>query len=131
MKRIAKTWIEISKTALTQNVRAFRRHVGAKTSVMAVVKSNAYGHGLVEVSKIADKEGAAWFGVDNVDEGIALRKNGITKPILLLGYTKNDRLRDCVDHRLSFVVYNLETAKALRRLRLKSVSGKPKLGTKA
>jgi alanine racemase len=98
---------------------------------MAVVKSNAYGHGLVEVAKIADKEGAAWFGVDNVDEGIELRKNGITKPILVLGYTKNNRLRDCVDGRLSFVVYNLETAKALRALHLKPVSTKPKLGVKA
>ena len=58
MKRANKTWVEISKSALTNNVRAFRRHVGEETSVMAVVKSNAYGHGLVEVAQIADKEDA-------------------------------------------------------------------------
>lgn len=127
----AKTWVEISKSALTSNVRAFRRHVGAKTAVMAVVKSNAYGHGLVDVSQIADTEGVAWFGVDNVDEGIALRKAGITKPILILGYTLRDRLRDCVDYRLSFVVYNLETAMALKALQLKPIVGTPKLGAKA
>lgn len=89
---------------------------------MAVVKSNAYGHGLVPVARVADAEGAAWFGVDNVDEGIELRKNGIKKPILILGYTLNSRLRDCVDHELSFVVYNLETARALRKLQLKKKS---------
>lgn len=131
MKQPAKTWVEISKKALTNNVRAFRRYVGEKTAVMAVVKSNAYGHGLVEVAQIADKEGAAWFGVDNVDEGISLRKNGIKKPILILGYTLNERLADCVKHRLSFVVYNMETVKAIRALKLKAVTGKPGLGTKA
>jgi alanine racemase len=113
-----KTWVEISKSSLTKNVRAFRSHVGKKTSIMAVVKSNAYGHGLVETARIADSAGASWFGVDNVDEGIVLRKNGIEKSILILGYTLNSRLRDCVDNRLSFVVYNLETAKALRELKL-------------
>jgi alanine racemase len=126
-----KTWIELSKSALTKNVRAFRRHVGDQTSIMTVVKSNAYGHGLIEVAKVADAEGAHWFGVDNVDEGIALRKAGIKKPILLLGYTLNDRLKDCVDHRLSFVVYNLETAQAIRRLKLPRVPKKPVLGMKA
>ncbi|MEO5927304.1 MAG: alanine racemase [Patescibacteria group bacterium] len=131
MKRSAKTWVEISKSALTNNVRAFRRHVGEQTSVMAVIKSNAYGHGLVPVAKIADKEGAGWLGVDNVDEGIELRKAGIKKPILLLGYTLNDRLADCVKYRLSFVVYNLETVKAIRALKLKPVTGRPSLGTKA
>lgn len=126
-----KTWIELSKNALTKNVRAFRRHVGDATSVMAVVKSNAYGHGLIPIAKVAEAEGATWFGVDHIDEGIALRKAGITKPILLLGYTLNERLAECVKHRISFVVYNLETVKALRALRLKPIGKKPTLATKA
>ena len=79
-----KTWIEISRSALTHNVKAFRCHLGSSVAVMAIVKSNAYGHGLVPTAKIADRAGASWFGVDNVDEGIALRKHGIKKPILLL-----------------------------------------------
>ncbi len=126
-----KTWVEISKSALQNNVRSFRRHVGPQTSVMAVVKSNAYGHGLVETSLIADKEGAAWFGVDNVDEGIQLRKAGIKKPILVLGYTLNSRLKDCVVNHLSFVVYNMETVQALKKLKLKAVPKTPRLSTKA
>ncbi|MFZ2803886.1 MAG: alanine racemase [Patescibacteria group bacterium] len=127
----SKTWVEISRAALAQNVGAFRRHVGKKTAVMAVVKSNAYGHGLLEIALNADKGGVAWFGVDNVDEGIALRQAGISKPILILGYTLNERLTDCVEQRLSFIVYNLETAKALKKLKLKPVGKHPKLGAKA
>ncbi len=123
MKPESKTWVEVSKKALTNNVKAFRRHLGAKVGVMAVVKSNAYGHGLVETAQIADAAGAAWFGVDNVDEGIALRKAGITKPILILGYTIKSRLPDAVKNDLSFILSNLETVLALKKLKLTGRKG--------
>jgi len=131
MVREPKTWVEISRSALTHNITTFRKHVGAKTPIMAVVKSNAYGHGLVQVVKTADAAGAAWFGVDNVDEGLELRKNGITKPILVLGYTPDSRLKDCVESRLSFTVYNMGTAKALAKLHLHPIGTRPSLDTKA
>ena len=120
----AKTWVEISSRALTSNVKAFRSHLSDATQMMAVVKSNAYGHGLVETATIADAAGAAFFGVDNVDEGISLRKAGIKKPVLILGYTLKDRLLDCVKNDLSFVVYNLETATALKKLKLRGGKGR-------
>ncbi len=81
---------------------------------MAVVKSNAYGHGLVEVAKIV-KGDADWFGVDNINEALALRKAGIKKPILVLGYTRQDRLKDAVKNNISVVAYNIETIKALKK----------------
>ena len=121
---LQKTWVEISSRALTSNVKAFRSHLGDATQMMAVVKSNAYGHGLVETATIADAAGASFFGVDNVDEGITLRKAGIKKPILLLGYTLKDRLLDCVKNDLSFVVYNLETATFLKKLKLRGGKGR-------
>jgi len=126
-----KTWVEISRSALASNIKAFRRHVGHGTAIMAVVKSNAYGHGLVEAAGIADRAGAAWFGVDNVDEALALRRSGISKPILVLGYTLDKRLQDCVDNRISFVVYNASTVRALRRLKLAPLGAKPSKNTKA
>ncbi len=131
MGRTPKTWVEISRSALTHNITAFRKHVGAKTPIMAVVKSNAYGHGLIQVARIADAVGAAWFGVDNVDEGLELRKSGIIKPILVLGYTRDSRLKDCVENRLSFTVYNMSTAKALAKMRLRPVGTHPSLDAKA
>lgn len=115
-----KTWIEISEAALKHNIRAFREHLAKNVCIMAVVKANAYGHGLVESAKIFDQAGAAYLGVDNVEEGMALRKSGIKKPILILGYTAQSRLKDCVKNNLSFVVYNLETIRALGKLKLGS-----------
>lgn len=107
-----RTWVEISRSAIEHNLKQIKHHV-SPTAVMAVVKSNAYGHGLVGVAWIADHAGADWFGVDNVDEGLELRRTGIKKPILILGYTLNNRLAECVMHDLSLTVYNLETLRAL------------------
>lgn len=110
-----KTWVEINKKALQNNIRQFRKLIGNKVDLMAVVKSNAYGHGLVEVAKIAMKSGAAWLGVDSIDEAIELQKAGIKTPILILGYTLLSWLEEVVKYDLRQVVYNKETVRELVR----------------
>ncbi|MFH1621056.1 MAG: alanine racemase [Patescibacteria group bacterium] len=110
-----KTWIEVSKSALARNVKEFRSQLGKSVAIMAVVKSNAYGHGLVLVAKTLENR-VDWFGVDNVNEGLELRKNGIKKPILILGYTQRMRLTDCMNNNLSFCIYNKETVLAIKNL---------------
>ena len=80
-----KTWVEISRKAIQNNIQQFRELIGKRVKLMAVVKANAYGHGLIEVGKIAIKSGASWLGVDSIDEAINLRKAGINAPILILG----------------------------------------------
>jgi|SRR5688572_7679932 len=107
-----KTWIEVSESALRHNAQAFLG-IAKKAKVMAVVKSNAYGHGLVESSRVLSKAGVHWFAVDHIDEALALRRSGIRKPILVLGYTSNHRLVDAVKNKISLVAYNVETIKAL------------------
>lgn len=107
-----KTWIEVSESALRHNAQAFLDLAG-QAKVMAVVKSNAYGHGLVESSRILSKTGVHWFAVDHIDEALALRKSGIRKPILVLGYTPNHRLVDAIKNKISIVVNNPETIKVL------------------
>lgn len=108
-----KTWVEVSRSALIANAKAFKRRVKPGVSVMAVVKSNAYGHGLVEVAKTVQPH-LDWFGVDNVDEGLALKKAGIRKPILILGFTPSWRMKDAVRAGLRMVVSTVEQAKAAR-----------------
>ena len=108
-----KTWVEISKAALVANAKAFKHRVKPGVAVMAVVKSNAYGHGLVEVAKTVQPH-LDWFGVDNVDEGLALKKAGIKKPILILGFTPSWRMKDAVRAGLRMVVSTVEQAKAVR-----------------
>lgn len=105
-----KTWVEISKSNLIHNIKEFRRIIGKDVKLMAVVKSNAYGHGLKEVAKIADADA---FGVDSIDEALILRKNGVKAPILVLGYTLLGRLEDAVKNKISLTVYNRETIKRL------------------
>lgn len=120
-----KTWVEISGSALKHNVRAFRERLDQDVSIMAVVKANAYGHGLLESARIFDRAGVSCFGVDNVEEGIKLRKSGIKKPILILGYTLRSRLGDGVKYNLSFAVYNTETIRALGVLKLARPGKRP------
>ncbi len=107
-----RTWVEISKSALIHNLRVFKRT--AKTAkVMAVVKSNAYGHGLAETAKVLRDSGADWFGVDSLNEAVVLRKAGIKNQILIMGYVPLSDLASVSKIKASMVVYNLET---LRRL---------------
>lgn len=107
-----KTWIEVSESALRHNAQAFL-NLAKKAKVMAVVKSNAYGHGLVECAHVFSKAGVHWFAVDHIDEALTLRQSGIRKPILVLGYTPNHRLIDAIKNSISIVAYNPETIKAL------------------
>ncbi len=100
-----RTWVEISKNALLKNFRTFRKIVGGGIKIAAVVKANAYGHGLEEVSKIFDKE-VDLFAVDSLTEALRLRSPGITKPILVLGYTKEDALEMAIENDISFVIYD-------------------------
>ncbi|MGE0086408.1 MAG: alanine racemase [Desulfococcaceae bacterium] len=80
-------WAETDLSAIAHNMRQLRKITSPKARFMAVVKANAYGHGAVEVAKTALRTGADWLGVARADEGIALRKAGISCPILVFGHT--------------------------------------------
>ena len=83
---------------------------------MAVVKANAYGHGLLPVSKIVLDAGADWLGVNSVEEGAALRDAGFEAPILVLGAVLLGDLEQAVRRDLRLTVYNREIVDALGRL---------------
>lgn len=112
-KKGPKTWVDVSRAALVANARSFRRRVGPKVAVMAVVKSNAYGHGLTETALTVQPH-LDWFGVDNVDEGLALKKAGIRKPILILGFTPSWRMQDAIRAGVRMTVSTMEQLKAAR-----------------
>lgn len=113
-------WVEIERSALIHNVTEFRRLIGAKRKMLAVVKANAYGHGLLEAARIVCEAGADWLGVNSLEEGMTLREAGLVRPILILGYVPLDGIAEAVDHELRLVVYNEETvarlAEASRKL---------------
>jgi len=114
-------WIEIDRTALVENVRRFKGHIGQGVRLASVVKANAYGHGLVEVSRIALEAGADWLAVNSVEEACCLRDAGITSPIISLGYVPCGMLEEAIRRDLRLTVYSRETvdrlAEAAARLR--------------
>lgn len=87
MQKGLRTWIEVDTKALRRNYTFFRRSLGKERRLMAIVKSNAYGHGLVDFSRAVSRLGADWLGVDSVIEALALRRAGIRTPLLVLGAT--------------------------------------------
>lgn len=101
-----KTWVEVSESALRNNLNIFQRLVGGWDRVCAVVKSNAYGHGLVEAAKIAEKTGVGRLAVDSAIEAWELRKNGIHLPILILGYIPKGCLAEVIEKDCAFVAYD-------------------------
>ena len=75
------TVAEIDLRVIAQNLQGVRKKVGATVKIMAVVKANAYGHGLIEVARHVEKKGADYFGVATAEEGECLREGRIKKPI--------------------------------------------------
>lgn len=98
------TWLEIDLGAIRNNIQQMQAAAGRP--VMAVVKANGYGHGLVEVGRAAQAAGAAWLGVARVDEAVALRKAGITLPVLVLGYSPPERVPEAIAHGFSLAIHD-------------------------
>src|SRR3989344_4783855 len=102
-KNTLRTWIEVDKKAIYHNIGEFRKIIKPDTKLMAVIKSNAYGHGLVDFAKTAENW-VDWFGVDSITEGLKLRQKGLKKPILVLGYTLPSRLKEAALNNISLTV---------------------------
>src|SRR5512135_1381551 len=90
--------IEISREAYVHNLATFRRLLRPGCRLMAVVKANAYGHGLEPVSRLAAEAGADVLGVNCLEEGVAIRRLGIETPVVILGYTLLNELGAALDH---------------------------------
>ncbi len=114
-----KTWVEISRSALVSNARAFKKRLGKEVAFMAVVKANAYGHGLREVAASLKSE-AGWFGVDNLDEAAALKKIGVRQPMLTLGFTPSWRMAEAARLGVRMTVGSIEQIKAAKHAAAKS-----------
>lgn len=111
-----RTWIEIDRQALDSNLKRLSRVAGTRR-VMAVVKSNAYGHGIVLVSKLLARHKRLWFGVDSMVEALRLRRERIGNPILVLGYTLPAKLSGAARKNISITVAHFEGLKFFTRLK--------------
>lgn len=108
-------WIEVDLAAIRRNLREVRRFLGPRVRVLAVVKANAYGHGLIPVSETLAQAGADGLGVASVVEAVALRRAGLERKILVLGSILPEDAPVAVRHRLTLAVGDGEVAEALSR----------------
>ena len=109
---LKRTWAEISLDNLTHNFETIRRQVGPKAKLLGVVKADAYCHGAVRVAKHLERLGAGYLAVSNLDECEELRVNGITLPILMLGFTPADQAGRILKNDMTQAVPNLAIAEA-------------------
>lgn len=108
-------WVEVDAAALRWNIEQFRHRLGP-AGLAAVVKANAYGHGILEVSAVAREAGIAWLCVNSLDEAAVLRQAGHEARILVMGYAPLERLDAVVELDVDAVVYNPGTVRRLDEL---------------
>lgn len=105
------TWAEIDLNAVAENVGNMIQRIPGDTALMAVVKANGYGHGAVQVARTALAAGARWLAVALFDEAIALRKNGIEAPILVLSPIRPADADLAAEYHISLTVFQSEWVK--------------------
>ena len=94
---LRRTWAEIDLDALAHNYKALRAHVGPGVKFLGVVKADGYGHGAVQIARTLEGLGADYLAVSSIDEAMELRHNGIAMPILILGHTPREQVKNLID----------------------------------
>lgn len=110
------TYIEVDLDAIAHNVRTLKEFIGPSVELFAVIKANAYGHGLVPVAQTVLKHGVSRLAVGRLGEGLELRQAGITAPVLALCYLMPDELRVAVECDLVPAVGEMESALVVSEL---------------
>lgn len=110
LQNISPTHVEIDLDVLCNNFEAIRDRV-SPSKVLCVVKADAYGHGAIECARALEKKGADYLGVAVAQEGVTLRKAGITIPILVFGGLVQDDIDLYFDYKLTFTISSVQKLK--------------------
>lgn len=104
-------WLEIDLSAIVHNIQVIKKEISwPKVKLMPVIKANAYGHGLVEIGKICQKEKVDFIAVATFDEAMSLRNNGINLSILIIGYTDKDEIEPAILNNITLSIYDINQA---------------------
>lgn len=114
-RAVARSWAEVDLTAIRHNLREVKKLLSPGVRIMAVVKADAYGHGAVEVARTSLEEGATFLGVATVEEGIELRRAGLTAPVLVFSSCPPEQAKLIVAHGLTPSLFSTSQAEALAR----------------
>lgn len=100
------TWAEIDLSAIQYNIKQTKERLNHQTEIFAVVKANAYGHGMIPVAQVALQNGASRLAVAFLDEALKLRKAGITAPILVLGASRPDNVQIAAENKITLTTFS-------------------------
>ncbi|MCX5708861.1 MAG: alanine racemase [Candidatus Omnitrophica bacterium] len=109
------TWAEVNLKSLAYNLTQIKKTLSAKTRVLATIKADGYGHGLIPVARKLSACKVDYFGVASIDEGIKLRAAGIKDPILILGLILKDDARVLFQYKLTPTICSYDQALKLDR----------------
>ena len=107
-----RTWAQISLRNIEHNYKTMKARLGIGTRFLGIVKADAYGHGAGRVAGLLEQLGCAYLGVACIDEALALREDGITLPILVMGYTSPQLTAELLDNDLTQTIYSADMADA-------------------
>ena len=110
---LKRTWAQVNLDAIKNNYMEIRNIVRPETKIMCVVKADAYGHGAAILSKEYEKLGADWLAVSNIEEAVQIRRYGVKLPILILGYTPVNMVKELSYYDISQAVFSLDYAREL------------------
>ena len=108
---MSRTWAEINLDNLERNIKNLRGLLRNNAKFLGVCKANAYGHGMVQIAKKLQECNADMIAVASVQEGIELRKKGITIPILCLGQSSSDLTNLICKYKITQTIENFEIGK--------------------
>ena len=114
MKQHNRVCAKIDLDAVSYNIEQMKKRIGPGARLMAVVKTDGYGHGAVPVARMLEDVPYVWgYAVACLEEGTALRENGIQKPILVLGCVFPDQYEEMIQSHIRPTVYTEEMAEAM------------------
>lgn len=114
MKQHNRVCAEIDLDAILYNIEQMKNRIGGAGSLMAVVKTDGYGHGAAPIAEILEKVPYVWgYGVACLEEGIQLKEHGINKPILVLGCVFPDQYEEMIRNEIRAAVYTEDMARGM------------------
>ncbi len=108
-----RSWTEINLNNFSNNIDQIKKCLNPDQGFIQIVKADAYGHGAVQISKKAIEKGAVYLGVANAEEGILLRFQGITHPILILSPSLHEEIPVIIEYDLTPAVSDINFCKDL------------------
>lgn len=119
MNKELRTYVTIDLDAIAANIGEVRKKIASDVKLMAVIKTDGYGHGAVEIGRYLEKD-VDYYAVASVDEAVELRQAGLQLPILILGYTMHAQYPLLAEYDITQTIYSLEDAVLLSEAAMKA-----------